>query len=103
MTACLNESPSKKEGKCGKALRLLVCPACRLNESPSKKEGKSGMIGGSSAFEDAASMKAPPRRKGNLLTAGGYRACARCLNESPSKKEGKSPSSTRHLSHTSPQ
>ena len=40
MTACLNESPSKKEGKCGKALRLLVCPACRLNESPSKKEGK---------------------------------------------------------------
>ena len=40
---CLNESPSKKEGKCpysGAAIALGL----GLNESPSKKEGKSHLL-----------------------------------------------------------
>ena len=65
-----------------------VSPFGRLNESPSQKEGK---------FEFAAprpvrrfaSMKAPPKRKGNpsRCRAG---APAPGLNESPSEIEGKS-------------
>ena len=36
---CLNESPSKKEGKSGLAIFALII-LTSLNESPSKKEGK---------------------------------------------------------------
>ena len=39
-----------------------------------------------------ASMKAPPKRKGNAGAGGGF-GVAWGLNESPSKKEGKSASS----------
>ena len=39
----LNESPSKKEGKCHTPL-VSVWNGMRLNESPSKKEGKSRSI-----------------------------------------------------------
>ena len=35
-----------------------------------------------------ASMKAPPKRKGNVV-CGFVEACAGGLNESPSEKEGK--------------
>ena len=64
MEACLNESPSQKEGKfvppSGGPLEIH-----RLNESPSQKEGKS-------SFPcplrppTPASMKALPKRKGNV-------------------------------------
>ena len=37
-----------------------------LNESPSKKEGKSGMITRAQVVLTDASMKVPPRRKGNI-------------------------------------
>ena len=36
-----------------------------------------------------ASMKVPPKRKGNLCTGHLYRGCRGGLNESPSEKEGK--------------
>ena len=89
----LNESPSEKEGKCNGAYE----PETRiwgLNESPSKKEGK---------FDDSvpcctvalkASMKALPKRKGNVRSAVTHRRATR-LNESPSKKEGKYQTNTR--------
>ena len=50
-----------------------------------------GMIGGSSAFEDAPSMKVPPKRKGNSPSGAPGTEHRRPLNESPSEKEGKYP------------
>ena len=60
-----------------------------LNESPSKKEGKC-LINLDGRPHSCASMKAPPRRKGNALTSSKSSTASSCLNESPSKKEGKS-------------
>ena len=60
-----------------------------LNESPSQKEGKFGSEAWSRRFS-SASMKALPRRKGNLACGGGRYGGGRGLNESPSQKEGKS-------------
>ena len=84
---CLNESPSEKEGK----YELLV-PGDRtkrsLNESPSEKEGKFFRAALFLASPNA-SMKVPPKRKGNTgaLTLPGQSIIG--LNESPSEKEGK--------------
>ena len=64
-------------------------PAACLNESPSEKEGKL-LISGSSAATRTASMKALPKRKGNCrVRVAGYRRGLSRLNESPSEKEGK--------------
>ena len=63
----LNESPSKKEGKCHR--ESCTRGSGRLNESPSEKEGKSGVIVRAGDLAAAASMKALPKRKGNLSTA----------------------------------
>ena len=38
-----------------------------LNESPSEKEGKFWVLYGSLPYIYSASMKAPPKRKGNLV------------------------------------
>ena len=43
-----------------------VTRACSLNESPSEKEGKSCSLAGFADGAVAASMKVPPKRKGNL-------------------------------------
>ena len=59
----LNESPSEKEGKC-QIERLDDEPEERLNESPSEKEGKSNQHQGNPR-NSGASMKVPPKRKGN--------------------------------------
>ena len=63
-------------------------PLRSLNESPSEKEGKlaprpDGYV---SPF---ASMKVPPKRKGNTNWAH-HLILSSSLNESPSEKEGKS-------------
>ena len=60
----------------------------RLNESPSQKEGKC-LSSALSHSSSTASMKALPRRKGNLRWL--VRACSAnlTLNESPSEQEGK--------------
>ena len=58
-----------------------------LNESPSEKEGKWLFFGGQELRNDA-SMKAPPKRKGNLVWCFPAWVASR-LNESPSEKEGK--------------
>ena len=60
-----------------------------LNESPSKKEGKYRARLWSEVYLQDASMKAPPRRKGNHNPGEDAAQLAPCLNESPSKKEGK--------------
>ena len=67
-----------------------------LNESPSQKEGKwvTGAAGAGSST--GASMKVPPKRKGNSRYPI-HRCAVMRLNESPSQKEGKCPLLT-HIS-----
>ena len=58
-----------------------------LNESPSEKEGKLILILWI-GVRTIASMKVPPKRKGNYFR--NMLACSvPSLNESPSEKEGK--------------
>ena len=63
--ARLNESPSEKEGKLLFQL-LQLQRGFGLNESPSEKEGKYPR-GALQAIYPGASMKVPPKRKGNRL------------------------------------
>ena len=60
----LNESPSEKEGKFGQYRGPFPGRRC-LNESPSEKEGKSALLEGRVGASVQASMKVPPKRKGN--------------------------------------
>ena len=60
----LNESPSEKEGKFEDLFFFFVGEAC-LNESPSEKEGKSDTGKAARYTPITASMKVPPKRKGN--------------------------------------
>ena len=62
----LNESPSEKEGKC-QWVNVTSDSLFSLNESPSEKEGK---FNARSIKErkQSASMKVPPKRKGNHHT-----------------------------------
>ena len=59
-----------------------------LNESPSEKEGKSNVTTHVQPAGEA-SMKVPPKRKGNLFLWFGTQESDGSLNESPSEKEGK--------------
>ena len=68
---------------------FMVVLAC-LNESPSKKEGKYERPPPPGCFLHRASMKAPPKRKGNQVGYLSTRGSKPALNESPSEKEGKS-------------
>ena len=61
-----------------------------LNESPSEKEGKSRRLT-KVQVDQHASMKVPPKRKGNGAFRVESAATDGCLNESPSEKEGKFP------------
>ena len=63
MLAGLNESPSQKEGK-STPLYPALTSWTRLNESPSQKEGKYLSLQNPPPFAKA-SMKVPPKRKGN--------------------------------------
>ena len=60
----LNESPSEKEGKSARPA-LSAKTMAGLNESPSEKEGKFQTGSGLNLSLHLASMKAPPKRKGN--------------------------------------
>ena len=85
---CLNESPSEKEGKVSHGVQGRATILDRLNESPSEKEGKYAR-----AIRyynpDRASMKVPPKRKGNQVRNSRRAILLLRLNESPSEKEGK--------------
>ena len=65
----LNESPSEKEGK-SHGVAVKGSKKQGLNESPSEKEGKlpKGTLHNGAQYP--ASMKVPPKRKGNLKKAG---------------------------------
>ena len=111
-TFSLNESPSQKEGK----LRRIHNEEnfnSSLNESPSQKEGKYRVgavryreqhgasmkvppkrkgnegLPHSKVLDSFASMKVPPKRKGNVDIVGIEYPLLISLNESPSQKEGK--------------
>ena len=60
-----------------------------LNESPSEKEGKFAARRSRSQSVLDASMKVPPKRKGNAVFTWHRDQLILCLNESPSEKEGK--------------
>ena len=87
--AGLNESPSEKEGKSCHPRPNIPKPKC-LNESPSEKEGKYTPKKIQTCTRHPASMKVPPKRKGNLNECPEAFAKSHRLNESPSEKEGKS-------------
>ena len=85
----LNESPSKKEGK----FQPLRTEIPRRQEeasmkAPPRRKGNLDFLSGR-CFSIDASMKAPPRRKGNSAPSTTSRPANPRLNESPSKKEGK--------------
>ena len=83
----LNESPSEKEGKCGP--RRLDGPiiSASMKALPKRKGNVSTRTGMPRRVQ--ASMKALPKRKGNKITPGSRRQIVFSLNESPSEKEGK--------------
>ena len=58
-------------------------------KAPPKRKGNWGDFRGAVGFINA-SMKAPPKRKGNLNTERNLNLPTGGLNESPSEKEGKS-------------
>ena len=100
---CLNESPYEIVGKW---MRLvpLARRSLRLNESPSQKEGKSDGNKASLTAVGYASMKVPPKRKGNLVRRlPSWQGLVGRLNESPSQKEGKLSSSALTIRLTPPQ
>ena len=84
----LIESPYKLYGN-SQNFGFATPRRCCLNESPSEKEGKFGGVCANHARRYLASMKVPPKRKGNFLAWVPSRYLPG-LNESPSEKEGKS-------------
>ena len=60
-----------------------------LNESPSEKEGKCNDRQTQAVVIGDASMKVPPKRKGNRYLPRVQARIMAGLNESPSEKEGK--------------
>ena len=75
----LNESPSEKEGKSRVNQRKHIRVLRRLNESPSEKEGKFSRQHDHRRARSHASMKALPKRKGNMRCT----FCSCCANDSP--------------------
>ena len=72
---------------CSRTVPILSFIAS-LNESPSQKEGKYSRTASPISCM-SASMKVPPKRKGNLRREQFKPTINNCLNESPSQKEGK--------------
>ena len=66
----LNESPSQKEGKSVETQKARQ-KNLSLNESPSQKEGKYADPAHDDSRLFGASMKVPPKRKGNASGAHG--------------------------------
>ena len=85
---CLNESPSEKEGKLPVILNDSSVSTLASMKVPPKRKGNSPLL---SEFAESiiASMKVPPKRKGNSRVAA-VSVMFTGLNESPSEKEGKS-------------
>ena len=83
----LNESPSEKEGKCGP--RRLDGPiiSASMKALPKRKGNVSTRTGMPRRVQ--ASMKALPKRKGNSRCKARSLPRSTGLNESPSEKEGK--------------
>ena len=87
--ARLNESPSQKEGKLLKTSELSGASLFASMKVPPKRKGNE-TPGACWVWTGAASMKVPPKRKGNISRGYGAQRGNLSLNESPSQKEGKS-------------
>ena len=83
----LNESPSQKEGKYLLPALILIGLWLASMKVPPKRKGNYPVSTAPSARLQA-SMKVPPKRKGNLATWW-VGVLIVGLNESPSQKEGK--------------
>ena len=83
----LNESPSEKEGKSHTQRTRQMHPH-RLNESPSEKEGKCFTTLPNGRFCFQASMKAPPKRKGNCDRKFHWRSFCTASMKAPPKRKG---------------
>ena len=86
--ARLNESPSQKEGKLLKTSELSGASLFASMKVPPKRKGNE-TPGACWVWTGAASMKVPPKRKGNRTNFANTIALRLGLNESPSQKEGK--------------
>ena len=69
-------------------------PICASRERasmkvPPKRKGNCQAAKSSENPPSSASMKVPPKRKGNVVFEGGAKLLVVGLNESPSEKEGK--------------
>ena len=62
---CLNESPSEKEGKCLHLVLMKPHSEGASMKVPPKRKGN-GVTSHLDAAVRAASMKVPPKRKGNF-------------------------------------
>ena len=63
--ASLNESPSQKEGKSGAPEHGWVGPFASMKALPKRKGNIRELKG--DVLRETASMKVPPERKGNIL------------------------------------
>ena len=85
----LNESPSEKEGKSVAQDTQPEEFCAGLNESPSEKEGKfPSLLLSTSPL--GASMKVPPKRKGNTRTVRSPGMLAKASMKVPPKRKGNS-------------
>ena len=67
----LNESPSEKEGKFSEGGVLLVGDALASMKAPPKRKGNL-LVTFRHGWRLRASMKAPPKRKGNRIRRWGW-------------------------------
>ena len=63
---CLNESPSEKEGKCVLGFLVVCLVGAASMKVPPKRKGNPGLARGKRGVR-GASMKVPPKRKGNMV------------------------------------
>ena len=84
----LNESPSEKEGKSAHRQWRLRSRSTCLNESPSEKEGKCNNGQAQAVVVRYASMKVPPKRKGNAAAERATCAFRPASMKVPPKRKG---------------
>ena len=84
----LNESPSEKEGKCGfSLLRLTHLIYASMKVPPKRKGNRHRTVPGLGLV--ASLNESPSEKEGKWRPARRLPVAALCLNESPSEKEGK--------------
>ena len=84
---CLNESPSEKEGKLEAENRALELKIKASMKVPPKRKGNLRSRAGQ-CWQLAASMKVPPKRKGNRPSAATLKLLVPASMKVPPKRKG---------------